>query len=61
MGEKNLTVHKAIAMAGGFTDKAAESRVKILRQLHGKQYAIKAPLDEPLLPDDIIMVPQSLF
>lgn len=59
--EKNLTVHKAIAMAGGFTDKAAESRVKILRQLHGKQYAIKAPLDEPLLPDDIIMVPQSLF
>lgn len=49
-------------MAGGFTDKASKSRVKIIRKSEGKEKVIeKASMDEPVLPDDVIVVPESFF
>jgi protein involved in polysaccharide export with SLBB domain len=30
--ERELTLHKAITMASGFTDKAATSRAKVIRK-----------------------------
>ncbi|HWR58200.1 MAG TPA: SLBB domain-containing protein [Thermodesulfovibrionales bacterium] len=60
--EEGTTVIKAITMAGGFTDKAAESRVKIKRRENGKENTIeKVKHDELVRSDDIIMVPESLF
>ena len=59
--EKGLTVHKAITMAGGFTDKAANKSTKVLRIINGEERAIEVPLDAPVLPDDIIVVPQRFF
>jgi polysaccharide export outer membrane protein len=49
--EEGLTVVKALTMAGGFTEKAAPGRVKIMRKR----------MDEPVLPDDVIIVPESFF
>jgi protein involved in polysaccharide export with SLBB domain len=59
--EKGLTIHKAITLAGGFTDKAAERRTKVLRTIQGEQQSIRVKLDDPVLPEDIIVVPQSFF
>ena len=59
--ERDLTVHKAITMAGGFTDKASVGSTKILRQVNGQEQSIPVTLDGTLLPEDIIVVPRSFF
>lgn len=70
--EKNMTLLEAITSAGGFTDIAAVSRVKILRMEKGVQRSIevdvsqitkdgKKQLDISLKPGDVVFVPQSLF
>lgn len=60
--EEGLTVVKAITMAGGFTDKAATGRIKIMRKRSGKEEMIeRVKMDEPVLPEDVIVVPESFF
>lgn len=60
--EEGLTVVKAITMAGGFTDKAATGRVKIMRKRSGREEIIeRVKMDEPVLPEDVIVVPESFF
>ncbi|MEW6109624.1 MAG: polysaccharide biosynthesis/export family protein [Nitrospirota bacterium] len=60
--EEGLTLVKAITMAGGFTDKAATGRVKIMRKRNGREEIIeRVKMDEPVLPDDVIVVPESFF
>ena len=59
--EKGLTVHKAITMAGGFTDKAATKSTRVLRIMNGEERTIEISLDAPVLPEDIIVVPQRFF
>ena len=70
--EKPLTVLEAITSAGGFTDVAAVSKVRILRMQNGKQKTLDVDvtqitkqgnkaMDLPLMPGDVIFVPQSLF
>jgi polysaccharide export outer membrane protein len=60
--EEGTTVIKAITMAGGFSDKASRGRVKITRKINGKEEVVeKAKMDEPVLPDDVIVVPESFF
>jgi polysaccharide export outer membrane protein len=60
--EEGTTVIKAATMAGGFTDKASYSRIKIIRKVEGREKIIeKADMDETVLPDDIIVVPESFF
>ena len=70
--EKNLTVLEAITSAGGFTELANTSKVKVLRMENGKQKSIevdisqitkqgKKSLDINLMSGDVIFVPQSIF
>ncbi len=70
--EKQLTVLEAITSVGGFTDIANTSKVRILRLQEGKQIALDVDvaqitkqgnksLDVPLLPGDVVFVPQSMF
>jgi polysaccharide export outer membrane protein len=60
--EEGTTVIKAITMGGGFSDKASKGRVKIIRKVHGKEEVIEnVNMDEPVLPDDVIVVPESFF
>lgn len=60
--EEGTTVLKAVTMAGGFSDKASTGRVKIRRKVNGKEQVIeKANMDELVLPDDVIVVPESFF
>lgn len=59
--EKGMTVLKAIATAGGKTDKAAIKRTKIIRVKGGEKKEFRVSLDDPVLPEDIIVVPESFF
>ncbi|MEO8327108.1 MAG: SLBB domain-containing protein [Nitrospirota bacterium] len=59
--ERGLTVHKVITMAGGFTDKAAESSTKVLRKVNGQEQSIQVNLETIILPEDILLVPRSFF
>jgi len=59
---EGTTVIKAITVAGGFTEKAAEKKVRIIRKVDGQETVMeKVPLDEYVMPEDVIVVPESLF
>lgn len=70
--ERPLTVLEAITSAGGFTEIAAQSKVRVLRDNGGKHEAIdidvsqitkmgNKSLDIALAPGDVVLVPQSMF
>jgi len=60
--EQELTVIKAITMAGGFSKIAAKDKVQIIRLIKGEKKILeKVDMDEPVLPDDVIVVPESFF
>ncbi|MCF8056751.1 MAG: SLBB domain-containing protein [Desulfocapsa sp.] len=56
------TVLKLIALAGGFTGKAAKSNVNIVRVVDGEKTILKnADLHQSLLTDDVIVVPEGFW
>ena len=60
--EPGTTVIKAIAMAGGFTVLASQDKVKIVRKVDGKEQVLeKVSLNEKLMPEDVMVVPESFF
>jgi polysaccharide biosynthesis/export protein len=59
--ERGLTIHKIVTMAGGFTDKAAVGRTKVLRIVNGEEQSLRVNLDAIVLPEDIVVVPRSFF
>jgi len=59
--EGEVTVQKAIAMAGGVTERGALSRTKIQRMVDGKLVEIKPKMTDLVQPNDTIVVPQRFF
>lgn len=68
--EGSTTLLEVIAAAGGFTDLASVNRVQVIRQEDGRQRRIRvrvarimsgADPDFEILPNDVIMVPQTFF
>jgi len=59
--QPGLTLRKAIALAGGFTERASKTKITVLSEgtLDGKQRQIS--IDEMLSPGDIVTVEQSFF
>ena len=56
------TVLKLIALARGFTGKAAKSSVNIVRVVNGKKTILKdVDLQKSLLPNDVIVVPEGFW
>ncbi len=56
------TVIKAITIAGGFTDKAAPSKIKVIRKSKGNEEVFeKVNMDLPVGSEDVIVVPESFF
>jgi len=58
---KGLTVLRSIALAGDFTPFARRGKANIIRKDDKGEISIPARMDELVLPDDIIVVPESLF
>ncbi len=60
--EEGITVIKAITVASGFTSKASTKNVRIIRKVKGEEQVLqRAKMDEPVMPDDVIVVPESFF
>lgn len=59
--EDGLTVLKAVTLAGGFTDKASTGRIKIKRLKGEEEETLSVNLNDPVLPNDILVIPQSFF
>ena len=60
--DEGCTVIKAITMAGGFTNIAAKGRVKIIRKVNGQEIVLEnVSLHDPVLPEDVMVVPESFF
>lgn len=56
-----INARSAVALAGGYTYRAKESHVFITHAGAGKQSRQKSPPDTPVLPGDIIEVPERFF
>jgi polysaccharide export outer membrane protein len=60
--ERNMTVMQALSVAGGLTLRGTESRIKINRRdAKGAVQTISVKLDDPVRPDDVIYISESLF
>lgn len=60
--EIDMTLIKAITMAGGFKENAGKDEVEISRMIDGnKQTFYRAAPDYPVQPGDVIVVPQRLL
>ena len=57
----NMTVENAIAIAGGFTPRAAKDKVTITRKVQGAPSRFVLPLRYPLRPGDTIEVSERWF
>ena len=56
-----LTAEKAVAAAGGYTERANKRIVRLSRTVNGKLYETKVSVIEPIRPGDTVYVPESLF
>jgi polysaccharide biosynthesis/export protein VpsN len=58
-----LTLRKAIALAGGFTERASRSKMYVIRDgiVHTSERGRQISLDEGLSPGDIVTIEQSFF
>lgn len=56
-----MTVHNAIALAGGFSYRARQSTVRLRRTTDGQQSEADVPLDTRVMPGDVIEVRERYF
>ena len=60
--EEGLTVIKALTNAGGLTDMASATRIRIIRKGNGEEQVLhRVKMDDPVQPEDVIVVPESFF
>ncbi len=59
--QEDLRLDKAIALAGGLTNRASKVDWIITRKVQGKTVTIKADIATLVKPDDIIKIEQSFF
>jgi polysaccharide export outer membrane protein len=57
----DMTVEKAIAIAGGFAPRAAKNTVEITRSAPGQSFKGQVPLSYPLSPGDTVLVKERWF
>lgn len=56
-----VTVQRALAMAGGVSERGAGNRARITRLVNGKLKDIKVKMSDLVQPNDTIYVPQRFF
>ena len=60
--ERNMTVRQALAQSGGPTTRGTERRLRIYRRgADGKVESLSPNLDDPVQPDDVLYVSESIF
>jgi polysaccharide export outer membrane protein len=60
--ERNMTVMQALAQGGGPTVRGSEKRLRLHRKnANGSVQQIEPQLTDPVMPDDVIYVKESIF
>jgi polysaccharide export outer membrane protein len=60
--ERNMTVMQALAQGGGPTLRGSEKRLRLHRKnANGSVQQIEPQLTDPVLPDDVIYIKESIF
>ncbi len=59
--QPNLTIERAVALAGGFTQRASRNKVKVNRNVGGKESSVEAEMNGKVRPGDTILVKDSFF
>jgi len=59
--QPGLNVSKAVALAGGFTERASKTSIYVIRANDKNQRKIKISLNDPIYPGDIINIKESFF
>lgn len=59
--QPGLTLRKAVALAGGFTDRASRSGMMIIREKDPQRLEQKLVLEDRVGPGDVIKINQSFF
>ncbi len=60
--ERNMTLVQALASGGGLTQRGTQKGVRIKRKdASGQVLEIKPELDEPVKPEDVIYIRESIF
>ncbi|MGO4891728.1 polysaccharide biosynthesis/export family protein [Flavobacterium sp. W21_SRS_FM6] len=59
--QPGLSVDKAAALAGGYTERASRTKILIRRDISGEQKLIEAKPTDTVLPGDIVTIQQSFF
>jgi len=59
--QPSLSVNKAAALAGGFTERASREKIIIVRKITGVETTIEATASDVILPGDIVTVQERFF
>ncbi len=59
--EKDITVKKAIALAGGLTPKGSQNRMEITRKQGESETTRSCDINSHLQIDDVVMIKESIF
>lgn len=59
--QPGLTLRRAVALAGGLTERASTSRITIIRDQDPLRRPQSATLDSPVMPGDTITIDQGFF
>lgn len=59
--QPGLTVRRAVSIAGGFRERASQSKITILRDGDATNTPVKADLNTPVHPGDTVTVGESFF
>lgn len=59
--QPGLTLRRAVALAGGLTERASQNRITIIRDQDENRTAVAATLDTLVMPGDTITIDQGFF
>lgn len=59
--QSGLTVRKAIALAGGKTERASENKISVIREGDVGGEPVRVTLDSQVYPGDILTIEESFF
>ncbi|MCG7646036.1 polysaccharide export protein [Alteromonas sp. Cnat3-28] len=59
--QPGLSVNKAAALAGGYTERANRDKITIVRETDGQQFEFSVSVTDMIQPGDIVTVNQRFF
>jgi protein involved in polysaccharide export with SLBB domain len=59
--QPGLTIRKAISLAGGFTEKASQTKITVIRERDSSSVSTSIALDDLVNPGDTVIVGQGFF